>query len=1004
MKFSDALETREDSQKQPLAERGRRTAPIVAPKPDPLATWRAEADEIPPPPAPPTPPPFPPPPRIGNPHATQPRQQSAAPPPVSPGTAQQASPATASEATTMLATQHHSSQIPTQALPSSEPGLVRRAALDEAGKYEYLGEIGSGGMGRVISVRDRLLRRPVAMKLINAGKDGKHTQALTERFLAEAQTTGQLEHPNIVPIHDLGVMPDGKYFFTMKLIRGETLRDVFDRLGETDQTPAEKYTLPRLLAVLQQIANGLGFAHARGVIHRDLKPENVMLGEFGEVLIMDWGLAKLKRTPHAAASKRPAAGLPAAGLPAVDGEFWKQLPGEIDSQAVERTRVGTIAGTPGYMAPEQARGEVDRIDERTDVFALGVLLYELLTGTPPHNQKDAKKRVEAAATGQQIESPAARLRKTQARGASPVPRELAAIAMKALAPEAANRYGSAQEFGEELQRYLERRPVTACPDTIAQRTVKWARRNRAMVGAAAAVLCALIVAGVAVRSYISNSMIRQYATDGRRLVAAAKAEREKQLQQLPAADPSDPYADLSKKRAFDSIDERYTAQLARGAEVYSRIFDYDSGNAAARGELAQIYLEMWRAAVRRGQPELTAAYAQDVAYHAGPKEYQAHYRAEIDGDGKLTLGTNGVAAQVFLFRFVETGRWNRLTPAPYQLTQRTVAEAGLAETVARLRAASDAGDGGQLAHLNFDARHGHLLGATPIKLDPMPVGSYLLVLRAPGYEDLRLPVTIARQKDLTLNVKLIKTGEQPAGFTYVPSVWARLGGPSAGSRWPNYAWKESAAFFIQTHEVTFGQYEDFLKGLLAEGRAGEAAERLPRDFGFTYLQIAGGEIKAHESLTEGWRKWPVRGVSWMDAQAYSAWRSRRDGVPYRLPTELEWEVAARGTDGRRYTWGEVFWPQAARLSQGYGAMTNLQAEQASRTKQSADESVFGVWDLTGSQTEWCADEFNGRPGERVLRGNAWALQPVGLEAAFRTSGPPDYFHATTGFRLALDAR
>ncbi|HEX9000995.1 MAG TPA: serine/threonine-protein kinase, partial [Blastocatellia bacterium] len=430
MKFSDALETREDSQKQPLAERGRRTAPIVAPKPDPLATWRAEADEIPPPPTPPTPPPFPPPPRIGNPHATQPRQQSAAPPPVSPGTAQQASPAAASEATTMLATQHHSSQIPTQALPSSEPGLVRRAALDEAGKYEYLGEIGSGGMGRVISVRDRLLRRPVALKLINAGKDGKHTQALTERFLAEAQTTGQLEHPNIVPIHDLGVMPDGKYFFTMKLIRGETLRDVFDRLGETDQTPAEKYTLPRLLAVLQQIANGLGFAHARGVIHRDLKPENVMLGEFGEVLIMDWGLAKLKRTPHAVASKRPA-----AGLPAVDGEFWKQLPGEIDSQAVERTRVGTIAGTPGYMAPEQARGEVDRIDERTDVFALGVLLYELLTGTPPHHQKDARQRVEAAATGQQIESPAARLRKTQARGASPVPRELAAIAMKALAPE-----------------------------------------------------------------------------------------------------------------------------------------------------------------------------------------------------------------------------------------------------------------------------------------------------------------------------------------------------------------------------------------------------------------------------------------------------------------------------------------------------------------------------------------------------------------------------------------
>jgi hypothetical protein len=129
----------------------------------------------------------------------------------------------------------------------------------------------------------------------------------------------------------------------------------------------------------------------------------------------------------------------------------------------------------------------------------------------------------------------------------------------------------------------------------------------------------------------------------------------------------------------------------------------------------------------------------------------------------------------------------------------------------------------------------------------------------------------------------------------------------------------------------------------------------------------------------------------------------RDRVTYRLPMELEWEVAAHGTDGRRYTWGEVFWPQAARLSQGYGALTNLQVSLASRNNLFADESVFGVWDMTGSQAEWCSDLFGGRDGERVLRGNAWALQPVGLETAFRTSGPKDYFHASTGFRLAIDA-
>jgi formylglycine-generating enzyme required for sulfatase activity len=121
-------------------------------------------------------------------------------------------------------------------------------------------------------------------------------------------------------------------------------------------------------------------------------------------------------------------------------------------------------------------------------------------------------------------------------------------------------------------------------------------------------------------------------------------------------------------------------------------------------------------------------------------------------------------------------------------------------------------------------------------------------------------------------------------------------------------------------------------------------------------------------------------------------------VTYRLPSELEWEVAARGTDGRRYTWGEVFWPQAVRLAQGYGG-PNIQGGGLV-----SDESVFGVWDLTGSQAEWCADEFGGRDGERALRGNAWGLQPVGLETAFRTSGRPDYFHASTGFRLATDLR
>jgi formylglycine-generating enzyme required for sulfatase activity len=577
--------------------------------------------------------------------------------------------------------------------------------------------------------------------------------------------------------------------------------------------------------------------------------------------------------------------------------------------------------------------------------------------------------------------------------------------MKALSPKPADRYASAKEFGEELLRYEEGRSVLACPDTILQKAMKWTRRNRTLVGASVAAMLLLIVAIIAMMTYISHSMIRNFTSEAEKIVAAATAERDKQSALVPEGDASDPYADLTKKRAFDSIDEIYTRQLERAAEYYSRIFDYDSSNATARASLAGLYMEMWRAAVRRNKSDLIDAYAHNVAYYAGAKEYQSHYQREIDGDGKLTVNVaDGVAAEIFIFRYVETGKWNRLTPAPFRFAERRVDEEALTEATANLRTAADGRDGKSIYYLSFEERYGHRLGVAPLKLDSMQTGSFLLVLRATGYADLRLPVALPRLKDLTLNVKMLRTDEQRPGFTYIPSVFAKIGGPSAGTQFPNFVWKPVNAFFIQTHEITFGEYEEYLKSLIAEGRTTEAAEHLPRDFGFKYLTFAGNELKAHSSLTTGWRKWAVRGVSWLDAQSYIQWRSRRDGVQYRLPTELEWEVAARGTDGRRYTWGDVFWPQAARLSQGYGALTNLQINQARNNGQLADESVFGVWDMTGSQAEWCSDVFNGRDTERVLRGNAWALQPVGLEAAFRTSGPQDYFHSTTGFRLAMDAQ
>ena len=856
-------------------------------------------------------------------------------------------------------------------------------------KYEYLGEIAQGGMGRIVAVKDRSLRRNVAMKLL-VSPNGKANRQQVNRLLAEAQTQGQLEHPNIVPIHEVGIYQDDKYYFTMKLVKGTTLKEIFRGLQQNDTKTDEQYSLPRLLAIFQQIANGLGFAHSRGVIHRDIKPENVMIGEFGEVLIMDWGIAKLIQQSSDLTSPTSVE---------KNSSFAKHF-NTIDSQEKDRTVVGTVAGTVGYMSPEQARGEIDKLDSRTDIFSLGAMLYEMVAGSPPYNQPSAKERLKAAASELPVESPISRLRKiTASKRTSTIPREVAAIAMTAIAPKADHRYQTAQEFFNDIQRYLEGHSVKACPDTFVQQAAKWIKRNRVIVRSVAAVILAVTLAIFGARFLIRRSNISSYTNEAQKILTAAQAEREKQLQALSQpTSPDDTYADLNKQRGLDNVDEKYSAQLTQAADYYARVFEYDPKNKSAHAALANIYMEMWRAALRRNKPELMAAYAQEVARYAGREDYKALYKTEIDGDGKFKLIANRTGADVFIFRYVETGKWNRLTPVPYRFTERKVDDGVLAEASSKLRPAADGHDGSSVYFLNFESDHGHRLGQTPLTVGQMPVGSYLLVLRAPGFEDLHLPVTIQRQKDLELNVRMLKTGERPVGFSYVPSVWAKVGGPAAGSKWPNFVWKSINPFFIQTYEVTFGEYETYLQALIAEGRLDEAKKHLPQDFGFYYLNISNKQLVPHTSLTTGWRKWPVRGVSWFDAQAYAKWRSQKDGIVYRLPTELEWEVAARGTDGRRYTWGELFWPQGARLSQGYGNKSNSTWD----TRPFADESVFGVWDMTGSQAEWCADEFGGRYGEYVLRGNAWALQPVGLETGFRTSGAPDYFHATTGFRLATN--
>jgi serine/threonine protein kinase len=237
-------------------------------------------------------------------------------------------------------------------------------------------------MGAVLRAVDCDIRREVAVKYLLDQADPRKKV----RFVEEAQITGQLEHPNIVPIHEVGVDGQGRLFFSMKMVRGRSLQQVLQELRETPRAAQKEFPLGRLLTVFVNVCHALAYAHSRGVVHRDLKPANIMVGDFGEVYVMDWGLAKVL---HRAAPAEP----PAAIIQATPSFTWAEA---TEASAVstptvqtsrqesdDRTVDGTILGTPLYMAPEQALGNLAAIDQRTDVYALGAILYEMLALQPP---------------------------------------------------------------------------------------------------------------------------------------------------------------------------------------------------------------------------------------------------------------------------------------------------------------------------------------------------------------------------------------------------------------------------------------------------------------------------------------------------------------------------------------------------------------------------------------------------------------------------------------------
>jgi len=297
-------------------------------------------------------------------------------------------------------------------------------------RYRLLERIARGGMGVVYAAEDQTLSRRVALKVLDVpipGSDFAH------RLNREARVLARLEHPGIVPVHDVGTLADGRVFYTMKFVEGQRL-DL-----HIESVPS----LPDRLRLFLRICDAVAFAHARGVLHRDLKPANVMVGAFGEVLVMDWGLAKILR--DSASSETP------ADPDATIFQPPDALPGETEStQASGITGHGTILGTPGYMSPEQARGDIAQLDQRSDIFSLGALLRFLAEASGPRQTGRSNPRKD---------------------------KSLDAICAKATAQYPSDRYSAVTELSADVSRYLDGLPVTARRETFLDKVVRFYRRH-----------------------------------------------------------------------------------------------------------------------------------------------------------------------------------------------------------------------------------------------------------------------------------------------------------------------------------------------------------------------------------------------------------------------------------------------------------------------------------------------------------------------------------------------
>ena len=886
-----------------------------------------------------------------------------------------------------------------------------QADAPRLGRYPVTGRLGVGGMGEVLSVRDSDLQRDVAAKVVRGRVDDRQLW----KFVLEARITGRLAHPSIMPVYELGCTAEGQPYFTMKRIEGRTLGAVLAHAGGGPAGSAASRRAPppasadavaaaygaRLiehLGILLKVCDAVAFAHSAGVIHRDLKPDNVMVGTFGEVLVCDWGLAKVRAR--------------GAGHDPVGDAL---LPKQGDGGAVV-TLDGEVIGTPAYMPPEQAEGLLDQIDERSDIYALGAILYQMLCGHAPYEGKTSWVVLEQV----RLRAPAPPSERSPAGGAL-IPWELEAVAAKAMARAREERYPSVVALRADLNAFLAGGLLAAARYTPSQRAWKWARRN-ARALAAAAVAMASLVGALGYTAVSAREQVReleaQYAITREAELAAqrerdvAKVERDTAHAERRRAEESDAAAQAARDAAQasyraaqiarDKAEASYAEACRMGAvhrlraleregqeDLWWTRLDRAKGTlqdlpSAERLDAATEAIDRWCAAAGALLAERAAyagaATASRTESAAAPNDAWLAFRVGILDE--LCAGLDRLAA----LRARALERRQAYVAARLELVERAPAWALARAAIAR------------------HARYGGLelspqVGLVPMGEDPTTglwefavVGTGELPERAAG-----APLPIADRTAIVL--VLIPGGEyvvgaEPGGGRHEDPQATLPEGPEQPARLRPY--------FIARTELTQHQWQ--------------------RMSGTNPSRATPGTRVGTAVITE---RHPVENLSWNTCTEVLA----RHGLV--LPSEVQWEVAARGGSTSPW-WTGADARALGRTDNLADACARRQISGISATEAWDDGHVihapvasypdgrnpFGLHDVHGNVREWCrdaydersctrrADDAGDRPGPaqavpaRSFRGGGWFFDARAARASYRFGTAADYRDDALGARPA----